>query len=83
MENKYVLIIVLKLLRFFIDFTENGIFIYMKRHKLFEGLRQLYYDIKKYHPHGVVKSLFLGLLKGMAKTENSTGLTYFYDVMCL
>ena len=39
MNNKYVLIVVLKLLRYFLEFANDGIFGYMNRHKLFQNLR--------------------------------------------
>lgn len=43
LRNKYVLILVLKLLRFFLEFSNDGIFQYITRHRLFDTLRELYF----------------------------------------
>jgi len=43
LRNKYVLILVLKLLRFFLEFSNDGIFHYISRHRLFDTLRGYYF----------------------------------------
>jgi hypothetical protein len=82
-KNKYILLLVVKLLRFFLQERDEGLFDYMARRNMFTFLRERFLQLQflPHPPNNLTYSLLHGLLKDTEKTGNRAGLLFVHNIM--
>lgn len=77
-KNKFVFIMLLKLLKTFIEVGDNDTFRYLNTGDFYNSVREKY--ILNKHTKNVTNSLFLSIFKSVASMQNKEGRKYLYRI---
>ena len=77
-KNKFVFIMLLKLLRTFINVGDNDTFRYLSTSDFYDCVREKY--ILNQHTKNITNSLFLAIFKSIETMKNKEGRKYLYKI---
>ncbi len=75
-KNKFVFIMLLKLLRTFIDVGDNDTFRYLSTGDFYDCVREKY--AQNQNLKNVTNALFMGIFKSIESMQNNEGRKYLY-----
>lgn len=77
-KNKFIFIMLLKLLKTFIEVGDNDTFIYLSTGDFYDCVREKY--ILNQHTKNITNSLFLAIFKSIETMKNKEGKKYLYKI---
>lgn len=77
-KNKFVFIMLLKLLKTFIDVGDNDTFRFLNTADFYDCVREKY--ILNQHTKNITNSLFLAIFKSIETIKNKESIKYFYRI---